>query len=358
MDTYPVTARSLAQHYRIDGNSLERAYKNILSGYTDWEQKDHAEKWVLLPENMGKHLSIDETLLHEDLRTFLTNKDGHGKHGTLIASVSGTKASDVIEILMKLPEKKRLEVEEVTMDFSDSMYAIVSAVFPNAMITIDCFHIIKRCTEAVEEIRLKAKREAIKAQKKEKAEFKKKLEKRTKQRKYYRKRHPKTYKGRKRGRKPMRLNQSFKPEELANGDTKVELLTRSRYLLLQSGDKWSEKQQKRADLLFGLHPKIKEAYSLLCSLRSVFKDKKLDRESGKVKLHEWYQKVNDSTLREIKAARDLIKLKENEVLNYFVNRSTNAAAESLNSKMKGFRSQIRGVQDVPFFMFRVAKIFG
>lgn len=42
------------------------------------------------------------------------------------------------------------------------------------MITIDCFHIIKRCTEAVEEIRLKAKREAIKAQKKEKAEFKKK----------------------------------------------------------------------------------------------------------------------------------------------------------------------------------------
>lgn len=105
----------------------------------------------------------------------------------------------------------------------------------------------------------------------------------------------------------MRLNQSFKPEELANGDTKVELLTRSRYLLLQSGDKWGEKQHKRANLLFGLHPKIKEAYSLLCSLRSVFKDKKLDRESGKVKLHEWYQKVNDSTLREIKAARDLIK---------------------------------------------------
>ena len=250
MDTYPVTARSLAQHYRIDGNSLERAYKNILSGYTDWEQKNHAEKWVLLPENMGKHLSIDETLLHEDLRMFLTNKDGHDKHGTLIASVSGTKASDVIEILMKLPEKKRLEVEEVTMDFSDSMYAIVSAVFPNAMITIDCFHIIKRCTEAVEEIRLKAKKEAIKAQKKEKAKFKKKkLEKRIKQRKYYRKRHPKTYKGRKRGRKPMRLNQRFKPEELANGDTKVELLTRSRYLLLQSGDKWSEKQHKRRSTL-------------------------------------------------------------------------------------------------------------
>lgn len=30
LDTYPVTARSLAQHYRIDGNSLKRAYKNIL----------------------------------------------------------------------------------------------------------------------------------------------------------------------------------------------------------------------------------------------------------------------------------------------------------------------------------------
>ena len=50
--------------------------------------------------------------------------------------------------------------------------------------------------------------------------------------------------------------------------------------------------------------------------------------------------------------------KEEYVLNYFNNRSTNAAAESLNSKMKGFRAQVRGVSDLPFFMYRMMKIFG
>ena len=55
---------------------------------------------------------------------------------------------------------------------------------------------------------------------------------------------------------------------------------------------------------------------------------------------------------------DIAKRKEDEVLNYFINRSTNAHAESLNSKLKGFRAQLRGVQDLPFFMFRASVIFG
>ena len=68
--------------------------------------------------------------------------------------------------------------------------------------------------------------------------------------------------------------------------------------------------------------------------------------------------VNRCTIREIKSARDAIKSREDNVLNYFLERSTNASAESLNSKMKGFRAQLRGVSDLPFFMFRVCQIFG
>ena len=61
--------------------------------------------------------------------------------------------------------------------------------------------------------------------------FKKKLEQLVKSRKYYRKKHPKKYKGKKRGRKPQRLNKRFRPTMLANGETVIELLTRSKYLL-------------------------------------------------------------------------------------------------------------------------------
>ena len=76
---YPVTARSVAQIYKTDGRQLERAYKDSLSGFKDRKQADHAAERVLLPENMGEYLGIDETLLHEDLRTFVSNKDGHGR---------------------------------------------------------------------------------------------------------------------------------------------------------------------------------------------------------------------------------------------------------------------------------------
>lgn len=86
---------------------------------------------MLHPENIGKRLGIDETMLHKDLMTFLTNNDGHGKRHTLIAAVKGTKASDVIRILMQIPSGLREQVEEITMDLSDSMFAIVTEAFPN-----------------------------------------------------------------------------------------------------------------------------------------------------------------------------------------------------------------------------------
>ncbi|UKI46414.1 MAG: transposase [Phocaeicola vulgatus] len=155
------------------------------------------------------------------------------------------------------------------------------------------------------------------------------------------------------------MNKRFRPTMLANGETVIELLTRSKYLLSVSGEKWTDRQKNTCKkILFKMFPKIKEAYTLICSLRSVFSNKSIDRVTAKVKLHEWYQKVSACTLREVKAARDAIKYKEDEVLNYFINRSTNAHAESLNSKLKGFRAQLRGVQDLPFFMFRASMIFG
>ena len=45
------------------------------------------------------------------------------------------------------------------------------------------------------------------------------------------------------------------------------------------------------------------------------------------------------------------------IMNYFDNRSTNASAESFNAKVKAFRNQFRGVRDISFFIFRLAKIF-
>ena len=128
--------------------------------------------------------------------------------------------------------------------------------------------------------------------------------------------------------------------------------------MLKSRDKWTDGQEGRARLLFDMYPKLKEAYGIINLLRGIFKNKSLTKDSAKTRLHEWYDKVTESTLREIKSVRDTIKTYEDEILNYFISRATNASAESLNSKLKAFRSQLRGVRDIPFFFYRVSLVFG
>ena len=45
------------------------------------------------------------------------------------------------------------------------------------------------------------------------------------------------------------------------------------------------------------------------------------------------------------------------IINYFEQRLTNASAESFNAKIKAFRTQFRGVIDIKFFMYRLAKLY-
>lgn len=46
-----------------------------------------------------------------------------------------------------------------------------------------------------------------------------------------------------------------------------------------------------------------------------------------------------------------------EILNYFINRATNASAESFNAKIKLFRAQLHGGVDVMFFLFSLTNIY-
>ena len=46
-----------------------------------------------------------------------------------------------------------------------------------------------------------------------------------------------------------------------------------------------------------------------------------------------------------------------EILNYFINRATNASAESLNAKIKLFRAQLNGGVDVMLFLFSLTNIY-
>ena len=123
-------AKTVAEHYGIDGEKLERQYKEHLSGYREWDQLRHAEEWLLFPENIGEWLSIDETSPSQgELYTIVSNKAAHNGKGTIVAIVRGTRSEDVIEILEKIPERVRDKVTEVTLDMANSMRKIARACF-------------------------------------------------------------------------------------------------------------------------------------------------------------------------------------------------------------------------------------
>lgn len=53
LDKHLTTGRSLERYYPIQGDQFERAYKEHLSGFSEWSDAEHAQSWLLFPENMG-----------------------------------------------------------------------------------------------------------------------------------------------------------------------------------------------------------------------------------------------------------------------------------------------------------------
>jgi len=208
----------------LNGRTLEKQYKEHLSGFREWIHLDHCEDWLLFPENMGPRLSIDETnLSNGELYVVVTNKGARGKKGVLVAIVKGTKASAVSEVLMKIPMAIRVKVLEVTLDMSHAMDWIVRECFPNSKKVTDRFHARQLVSDALQEMRVKERWKAIDE---ENELIHKCREKKT----------------------------GYAPLVYSNGDTKKQLLARGRYVLYRPQSKWSESQKARAEIL-GAKPK-------------------------------------------------------------------------------------------------------
>lgn len=284
------------------------------------------EKALLYPENFGERMSLDETALHSgDLYTILTNKDGHGKKGSLAALIKGTKSGIISKALEKIPIQKRMAVKEITIDLAQNMDWICRTNFLNAMLVADRFHVQQVVSEAVQDIRINLRREAIDRENELIMEARKK-------------------------------KIPFWSQRYVNGDTEKQLLARSHHLLFKPYNKWTETQKERAGILFERYPELKKAYNLSLLFRGIFETAKT-RENAKERFEKWFEKINVSNIPSLISASATIQNNLGKILNYFPNGSTNASAESFNAKLKGFRSLIRGVTDIKFFLFRISTFY-
>lgn len=305
---------------------MARQYRDYLSEFNDWAQKPHAKQWLIFPKNIGPYLSIDETALSRgELYTIITNKSAKGKKGCIVAIFAGTKIEPIVEELLKISAEKRAKVKEITLDMANSMKIIAKKCFPKAIQVTDRFHVQKLAIEALQDIRIKHRWDAIDL---ENEQIK----------------------------KTRLANRTYKPQVFDNQDTRKQLLARSRYLLYKSSQNWTENQYQRSRILFKEYPDIKLAYDLVQGLRNIF-NTTTSIQIGYTKLAHWYKDVEQSEFKAFNTVANTITLNYRSILNYFINRSTNASAESFNAKIKAFRAQFRGVKNVEFFLFRLTTIF-
>lgn len=175
---------------------------------------------------------MDETALSSgELYTILINKEAKGKKGSIIAMIRGTQAEKVTRVLLRLSRRRRFQVREITLDMAPNMARIAQVCFPAAKQVIDKFHVQKLAFEAVQEMRIKSRWEALD---KEAIEI--------------------TY--------AKACGKRYEPERFEHGDSRKELLARSPYLLFKKESLWSSTQKARVHMLFREYPHLKKAYYL------------------------------------------------------------------------------------------------
>jgi transposase len=226
--------------FGIDGDLLERQYRNHLSGYLKWPQLPHAEEWILFEKNIGAYVGIDEVCLSRgELYTILINKEKRGAAGSIIAIIKGTDVKTVISILLKLSRRKRFQVREITLDMAPNMEQIARICFPTARRVTDRFHVQKLAYEAVQDMRVKARWEALDEESIQIAHAK-------------------------------ACGKIYHAPVFENGDSRKQLLARSIYLLYKKESLWTESQRVRAGILFREYPDIEKAYYLSMRLGLIY----------------------------------------------------------------------------------------
>lgn len=257
--------------------------------------------------------------------TILTNKSAKGKTGAIVAIIAGTKAENIISVLRRIPERARRKVTEITLDMAGNMELICKRCFPQAIRVTDRFHVQKLATEALQEMRIKYRWEALDAENEAMEHAK-------------------------------RTGTVFQSEILPNGDTVKQLLARARYVLYKKTSAWTESQKVRAALLFERYPDLGTAYGLSMGLSQIFENTK-EKIYGLANLARWHEKVRQSGFKAFNTVSRSIQNHYQTILNYFDNRSTNASAESFNAKIKAFRAQFRGVKNIEFFLYRLTQLY-
>ena len=338
----------------LDAQLLWRWYRDHLSGFRESESSgEHYQHDLPLPDgatvrvpiyepqNFGKEMAIDEKQIGEEMHTIVSNR----QTGKIALMARSMRHEDLAQLLDADSHQCRV-VETLTRDLSPLYAGVGEKLFPNSSAVADKFHIIRSLMEACQDVRVRLRQDNLR-------------EKRLKHQE-----HKKCEKERKKECQDAGINYVsekfvYREEQLSNGETVLESLARSRYLLFKYAHQWTVSQQNRAKALFDKFPEIQKVYHRSCEFREWMKKENVGESISKLKkqLQEWMQKVEGDDVDEMLNFKSLVERNQLPIMNYFRFGATNAIAENINSQIQRFITMNQGTRDREFFYFRLRIYF-
>ena len=270
--------------------------------------------YVFKPENIGSKMSIDDKAIGHEGFSILSNGET-GKIAMMIESCKSVEVSQAISLFGTELNK----VESISCDMSACYINVCSEELPRAKIVIDKFHVMQYVYDAVLDVRTRIKKELS--------------------------------------------GQLSKGKEKTEQDKeilrKLDVLKHCRYRLTQSPEKWSEAGIEVMYQVFENHNELSIAYNLTQKFKKWYNISNHIKPKTKIiqELHEWYLEAKQSEFDEFKSVVKMIRKHENEIINFFECKQTNAKAERLNGKINRFISNNYGIKDKDFAMYRIANYF-
>jgi transposase len=131
-----------------------------------------------------------------------------------------------------------------------------------------------------------------------------------------------------------------------------EQLKGSRWVLVKNQKDLNEKQRAKLEALYQVSSELKICHQLKEQFRTIF-ETITDREKARTALLQWMKKVEKQSVIALQSFLVTLKNWFELILNYFVERWTNAFAEGINTKIKLIKRRAFGFTNFDHFRLRI-----
>jgi transposase len=273
---------------RLGEESVHQTVQQVARSYgvspatVRWAQAEYAEQQTQTAPAPVTQLGIDEHSVRKG-RRYATGLHDLTRH-RLLDVVEGRTSAVVQTALEKLPTPETIQV--VSMDMSGPFRAAVQAVLPDAAIVADKYHVVARITQAVHDVW----------------------------------------------------------RRLLRGKGRADPLRHTGRGVLRGREHLTPEEEATLRVVLRPYPTLRRAWLLKEDFRRWYRA--ASAASARLELGAWRRMIADlSDLPEIRALAGMLKLWQEEILNYFTYRVTQGPVEGQNNRAKVIQRRAYGYRN-------------